>query len=103
MTQTQAKGTSRLWGGTHKNQYCVIIKTPHYHENHNCGHDYQLLLAAKMLLFETILSNVEQKLMFGHHQTCYARSTEGTVHGIIWKNQQSPSVFLHDANYHNYM
>ena len=100
MTQTQAKGTSRLWGGTHKNQYCVIIKTPHYHENHNCRDDYQLLLAAKMLLFETILSNVEQKLMFGNHQTCYARSRYCT-----WYYMEEPtvsSVFLHDANYHNY-
>ena len=79
-------------GGTHKNQYCVI----------NWGHDYQLLLAAKMPLFETTYIIKCGTEMFGHHQTCYARSTEGTVHGIIWKNQQSPSVFVHDANYHNY-
>ena len=29
-------------------------------------------------------------------------STEGSIHGSIWKNQQSPTVFLHDAKNHRY-
>ena len=32
-------------------------------------------------------------------QTCY---TEGTIRGSIWKNQQLPTVFLHDAINHKY-
>ena len=74
-----------------------------YHGNHNCGDDYQLPLASFMPIFETIISsNMEQKLMSVHYQVCYANSTEGTVHEIIWKNRQSPLVFLHDAKNHKY-
>ena len=35
-------------------------------------------------------------------QTCYTSSTEGTIRGSIWKNQQPPTVFLHDAKNHKY-
>ena len=29
-------------------------------------------------------------------------STEGTMRGSIWKNQQPPTVFLHDTKNHKY-
>jgi len=29
-------------------------------------------------------------------------STEGTIRGSIWKNQQPPTVFLNDAKNHKY-
>ena len=35
-------------------------------------------------------------------QTFYTSSTEGTIHGSIWKNQQSTTVFLRDAKNHKY-
>ena len=41
-------------------------------------------------------------MTFVCYEACYTTSTEGTIHGIIWKNQQSQSVFLHDAKNHKY-
>ena len=38
--------------------------------------------------------------MVAHYQTCY---TDGTIHGSIWKKQQPPTVFLHDAKNHKYL
>ena len=37
-----------------------------------------------------------------HFQTCYTSSTEGTIRGSIWKNQQPTKVFLHDTKNHKY-
>jgi len=39
----------------------------------------------------------EQKTMVVRFQTCNTSSTEGTILGSIWMNQQPPTVFLHDA------
>ena len=44
-----------------------------------------------------ILSKAKQKTMFAHYKTCCTNSTEVTIHGSIWKQQQSPRVFLHYA------
>ena len=35
-------------------------------------------------------------------QTFYISSTEGTIRGSIWKNQQSTTLFLHDVKNHKY-
>ena len=67
-----------------------------YHANSICESGYQLPLISITLIFENILSKEEQKITFAHYQTCYANSTEGTVHGSIRKNQLSPTIFLHD-------
>ena len=40
---------------------------------------------------------MEQKTTVVGFQTCYTSSTEGTIRGSIWKNQQPTTVFLHDA------
>ena len=40
--------------------------------------------------------------MVACYQTCYANSTQGTVHWSIWKNLQPPTIFLHDAKNHRY-
>ena len=45
---------------------------------------------------------MEQKTAVVRFQTCYTSSTEGTILGSIWKNQQPPIVFLHDAKNHKY-
>ena len=49
-----------------------------------------------ILIFENKSSKAEQKRTVARYKTCYTNSTEGIVHGSIWKNQQ-PTVFLHDA------
>ena len=38
-----------------------------------------------------------EKSTFPCYQTCYTNLTEGTISGSVWKNQQSPAVFLHNA------
>ena len=40
--------------------------------------------------------------MVAYYQTYYTNSTEGSIHESIWKNQQPPTVFLHDAKNHRY-
>ena len=40
--------------------------------------------------------------MVARYQTCYTNLTEGSIHESIWKNQQPPTVFLHDAKNHKY-
>ena len=55
-----------------------------------------------MLIFENYLSKTEQKTTVARYQTCSINSTEGTIHGSIWNNQQPPTVFLHDAKNHKY-
>ena len=45
-----------------------------------------------------ILSKAEQKT-FAHYKTCYANLIEGTLHGRMWKNLQSPTVHLDDPKY----
>ena len=37
-----------------------------------------------------------------HFQNCYTNSTEETIHGSIWKNQQPATVFLHNDKNHKY-
>ena len=54
------------------------------------------------LIFQNITQNAEQKTAVVRFQTCYTSSTEGTILGSIWKNQQPPTVFLHDAKNHKY-
>ena len=61
-----------------------------YHGNHNGGDDYQLPLASFMPIFETISSNMEQKLMSYPYQICYASSTEGTY--CTWNYVEEPAV-----------
>ena len=39
-------------------------------------------------------SKAEQMTMVVRYKTCYTNSTEGTVNGSIWKNQQPPTVIL---------
>ena len=34
-------------------------------------------------------------------KTCYSSSSDGAVHEIIWKNQQSPAMLLHDTKITN--
>ena len=70
-----------------------------YHGNRICGHNYQLPLK---LIFENISLKAEQKTTVACYQTCYTNSTEGSIHGSFWKNQQSPKVFLHNAKNDNY-
>ena len=67
-----------------------------YHGNCICKHDNQLALISIMLIFETILAKAEQK-MVARYQTCCTNSTEGIIHESICKNQQSTTVFLHEA------
>ena len=67
------------------------------HGNHICGRGYQLPLISIKLIFESISSKAEQKTTVARYQTYYTNSTEGSIHGSIWKNQQPPTVFLHDA------
>ena len=47
-------------------------------------------------------SKAEEKTMFARNQTCCTNSTEGATHGSIWKNKQSPTVFLHDGRNFKY-
>ena len=54
------------------------------------------------LIFQNISSKVEQKTMVACYQTCYTNSTESTIHKSIWKNQQPPTVVLHDAKNDKY-
>ena len=46
--------------------------------------------------------NAEQKTTVVCFQTCYTSLTEGTICGSIWKDQQPPTVFLHDTKNHKY-
>ena len=62
-----------------------------------CGRGYQLALISIKLIFENISSKAEQKTTVARYQTCYTNSTEGSIDESISKNQQSPTVFLHDA------
>ena len=55
-----------------------------------------------MLKIENISSKAKQKTTIARYQICYTNSTEGTIHWSIWKNQQPPTVFLHDAKNHKY-
>ena len=72
------------------------------HGNDICGHGHQLALISIKLIFENISSTAEQKTTVACYQTCYNNSTEGSIHGSIRKNQQPPTVFLHDAKNHEY-
>ena len=78
---------------------CIYEASPKlyawYHGNCICRHDYQLALISIMLLFD-ILAKAEQK-MVARYQTCCTNSTEGTIHESTCKNQQSTTVFLHEA------
>ena len=60
----------------------------------------QLPLISIKPIFENISSKVEQKTMVACYQTWYTNSTKGSIHESIWKNQQPPTVFLHDAKNH---
>ena len=68
-----------------------------YHGNCICGRYYQLPPISIMLIYEKIFSKAEQKWMFTRYQTCYTNSTKVSMHESIWKNQQPPTVFLHDV------
>ena len=70
--------------------------------NRICGRGYQLPLISIKLIFESISSKAEQKTTVARYQTYYTNSTEGGIHESIWKNQQPPTVFLHDAKNHRY-
>ena len=51
---------------------------------------------------ENMWSKAEEKTMFARNRTCCTNSTEGATHGSIWKNKQSPTVFLHDGRNFKY-
>ena len=73
-----------------------------YVGNHICGRGYQLPLISIKPIFENISSKADQKTTVACYQTCYANWTKGSIHESIWKNQHSPTVFLHDAKNHKY-
>jgi len=50
-----------------------------------------------MPIFTNILSKVEQRMNFVHYQTCYTCSSDGTSHGTIYMDQQSPIAVLPHA------
>ena len=66
------------------------------------GVSNQLALISIKLIFENISLKAEQKTMVARYQTCYTNSTEGSINKSIWKNQQSPTVFLYDFKNHKY-
>ena len=61
-----------------------------------------LALISIKLTFKNTSSKAEQKTMVACYQTCYTNSTEGSINKSIWKNQQSPTVFLYDFKNHKY-
>ena len=67
-----------------------------------CVRGYQLALISIKLIPENISSKAAQKTTVARYQTCYTNSTEGSIHESIWKNQQSPTVFLHDSKKYKY-
>ena len=86
--------------GSRWNGYCVLLQCSWRNQQHESlsythgtmettlyyRHGYQKI--------ENIPSKAEQKVTFARYQSCYTNSTEGTVCGNIWKNQQPPTVFL---------
>ena len=69
-----------------------------YHGNRICGRGYQLPLISIILIIENISSKSEQKTTVARYQTHCTNSTEGSIHGSIWKNLQPLTVFPVVAN-----
>ena len=79
---------------------CIIMWSSKLFERyHDHQHLWVWLSITTNINYANMSSNAEQKMMVACYQTCYTNSTEGTIHGSIWKNQQLPTVFLHDDAY----